>query len=312
MLVQFYPVRETTNKGGALVWRLLVQRFVYEGAGSATISALAGDTTLERSWTTARYDGATSSLRTSGEYSGPVTDTVTFDATGGIVTYDITDKLSPVRAPDIVEVEARVNGVLYETHGFTSGDVFTRGGALDGELILQKLLQATDTDAEEYLEDMINRGWNFSSWLEWTEQLDAYVTALRQYPLTIVPTIVSISVTDPLGLPITTGDGKTFWRVPDSLDGQYLRGAWAALVTPSSSGVVTTQIANVTRGYDLLTTRLIIDANEASTSTAATAPVIDTASSHDLMHVGDLLSFDVDAAGTNAVGLQVALTFRTT
>lgn len=302
-------MRETTNKGGALVWRLLVQRFVYEGAGSATISALAGDTTLERTWTTARYDGATSPLRTSGEYTGPVSDTVTFDATGGIVTYDITDKLSPSRSPDIVEVEARVNGVLYETHGFTSGDVFTRGGALDGELVMQKLLQATDTDAEEYLEDMINRGWNFSSWLEWTEQLDAYVTALR-IPATSALGLDFITINvGTLNTNLSSGNGQGWFTVPPWLNGKTLRSVYAACTTASTLGAVIVQLANVTDGYDMLSTAVTLDVSEKTSTTAATAAVIDTATSHDVVSTDDVLRVDVDSAGANVQNLQITLGF---
>lgn len=309
MLVQFYPVRETTNKGGALVWRLLVQRFLYEGGATVSISALAGTTTLERNWTTARYGGATSALRTSGEYSGTVTDTVTFDATGGIVTYDITDKLSPVRSPDVVEVEARVNGVLYTTHGFTSGDVFTRGGALDGELVIQKLVQAGNTDDEEYLEDMINRGWNFSTLFRWVEELDGYVTDLR-IPATNALGLhfVTINV-GTLNTNLSSGDGQGWFTVPPWLNGKALRSVYAACSTASSSGIVTVQLANVTDGYDLLTTLLTLDVNEKTSTTAAIAAVIDTVSSHNVVSTDDLLRVDVDGAGTNVKNLQITLGF---
>ena len=311
MIVTFAPVRETTDKGGALVWRLLVQRFPYEGSGSVTVSSAVGSTTLERTWTTARYGtGVTSSLRTTGEYSGPVTDTLTFTADGGIATYDITDKLSPVRAPDVVEVAAYVNGVLYETHGFTTyAENFTRGGALDGELVIQKLVQAADTDDEEYLEDMINRGWNFSTLFQWVEQIDAYVTAMR------VPTTVALGtefvtiMAGTLNVNLSTGDGQGWFTVPPYLHGKTLRTVYGALGTASTSGIVTVQLANVTDGYDLLSTALTIDANEKTSTTAALAAVISTVSTRNVVTTDDLIRVDIDAAGTNAKNLQITLGF---
>lgn len=313
MLVQFYPLREFSDRGGSLVWRLVVQRFLYEGAGSATVSCTAPSCALGRTWTVTTYDDAETDLKLTNdyqrhEYSGTVTDTVTFTGPG-IAVYDITDTLSPVRTPDIVEVEAVVNGVQYDAHGYATGDDFTRSAALDGQLVLQKLLTVARMEDEEFLEDMLMQGWNFATWLRWMEQLDGYVLALRTNPLDAIPTVISLSVTDPTGSAITAGDGKSYWRVPPALDGKSLTGVWAGLVTASSSGAVVVQIANVTGGYDHLVDRLTIDVNETSTTTAATPPTIDTASSHDVVETGDLLRFDIDSAGTSAVGLQVVLTF---
>lgn len=312
MIVTFIPVRETADKGGSLVWRLLVQRLAYEGAAVIAVSSSAGDTTLERTWTTARYgSGVTSPKRTSGEYSGPVADTLTFDATGGLVTYDITDKLSPARAPDIVEVSAVVNGVTYEAHGYTTyADNFTRGASLDGELVMQKLLQADDTDDEDYLEDMINKGWNIPNLFRWVEQLDGYVTALRLPPggESIGSKFVTMNAIT-FGVDLTTGDGKAFFTVPPQLNSLTLRSVYGALSTASTSGVINVQLANVTDGYDFLTTKLTFDVNETTTGTASVPCVIDTSAGRNVVVAGDLIRLDVDAAGTNARNLQVTLGF---
>ena len=76
----------------------------------------------------------------------------------------------------------------------------------------------------------------------------------------------------------------------------------------SSSGTVTIQIRNATTAVDMLTTRVTIDANEFTSYTAVTAPVIDLA--NDNVATGDRIMVDVDVAGTGAKGLVVALTFQ--
>jgi len=71
----------------------------------------------------------------------------------------------------------------------------------------------------------------------------------------------------------------------------------ASLLTASSSGVVTIDVNK--NGSTILSTKLTIDANETTSVTAATPPVIsDTAVADD-----DLLAIDIDGAGTNAAGL---------
>lgn len=94
--------------------------------------------------------------------------------------------------------------------------------------------------------------------------------------------------------------------VPNDLDGASLRTA-AAFVTTVGSTATTVQIRSVTNSVDMLSTAVTVDANEFSSYTAATAPVIDTA--HAVVAAGDLVAVDVDAAGTGAQGLGVMLGF---
>lgn len=106
---------------------------------------------------------------------------------------------------------------------------------------------------------------------------------------------------------VTTGDGKLIFCIPPELNGYNLTDADAAVTTVSSSGTPTIQIRNVTDAVDMLSTRITIDANETTSYTAATAPVIDT--TKDDVATGDLIAIDVDVAGTGAKGLLVILTF---
>lgn len=121
--------------------------------------------------------------------------------------------------------------------------------------------------------------------------------------------IMQILVTDPNGSALTTGDGKAYARVNTLLNGMTFTAVAAQVSTVSSSGLPTIQVANITKGWDMLTTPVTIDANEVDSSTAATPAVIDTAVSHDIINTADQLRVDIDGAGTGAKGLIVELTF---
>ena len=116
--------------------------------------------------------------------------------------------------------------------------------------------------------------------------------------------VIEILVTDPNGSSITTGDGKAYVVVPLLLNGHNLVVVLGAVTGQSSSGSITVQIHNVTQAADMLTGLLTI---AASTSFSTTA-TIDAA--NDDVATGDILRVDVDAAGTSAEGLIVALTFE--
>jgi hypothetical protein len=75
----------------------------------------------------------------------------------------------------------------------------------------------------------------------------------------------------------------------------------ASLTTASSSGVVTVDINE--NGTSILGTKLSIDATETTSATAAAAATITDASLADNAEI----TFDIDAAGTDAAGLKVWL-----
>lgn len=120
--------------------------------------------------------------------------------------------------------------------------------------------------------------------------------------------VITILVSDPSGAAITTGDGKAYWRVPDTLNGANLIKVAAHVTTVSSSGTPTVQIANVTDSVDMLSTKITIDANEKDSSTATTPAVIDT--TKDDVATADELRIDIDVAGTGAKGLIVEMQFQ--
>lgn len=115
-------------------------------------------------------------------------------------------------------------------------------------------------------------------------------------------------MTDPNGVAITTGDGKAYYRVPSTLNGHTLTAVAAHVTTVSSSGIPTVQIANVTSGTDMLSTKLTIDVSEKDSATAAAAAVISGA--NDDVATADELRIDVDVAGSGAKGLIVEMQFN--
>ena len=126
---------------------------------------------------------------------------------------------------------------------------------------------------------------------------------------------VSVYVIEAL-TPLTTGDGKAYFRIPPSLNGMDLISVGACVVAKSTSGTPTIQIARGRQASagaahtfaDMLSTKITIDANEFDSKDATTPPVVDTA--NDDVLTGDLIRIDVDVAGTAATGLIVTAQFR--
>lgn len=100
---------------------------------------------------------------------------------------------------------------------------------------------------------------------------------------------------------LTTGDAKVTFRMPFAMTLTAVR---ASLTTASSSGTPTINIRE--GGTDILSTALTIDANELTSTTAATAAVISDSTLADDAEI----KIDVDTAGTGAAGLKVALIGR--
>lgn len=97
---------------------------------------------------------------------------------------------------------------------------------------------------------------------------------------------------------ITAGTAKVTFRMPFAMTLSAVR---ASLTTASSSGTPTFDIND--GGTTILSTKLTIDANERTSTTAATAAVIsDTALADDAE-----ITIDVDTAGTGAAGAKIAL-----
>jgi hypothetical protein len=105
---------------------------------------------------------------------------------------------------------------------------------------------------------------------------------------------------------ITTGDAKVTFRAPFAFTIHKI--PRASLSTASSSGLPEVDIRN---GADsIFSTKLTIDANETTSTTATTAAVLDT--DHTSVSDDAEIKIDIDTAGTGAKGLKVYLYYRRT
>lgn len=103
---------------------------------------------------------------------------------------------------------------------------------------------------------------------------------------------------------ITTGTNKATMVFPYDIT---VTGVGASLNTVSSSGTPTVDI-NESGTTIMAVNKIVIDANEKTTLTAATAPVVsDTA-----IAAGNEVGFDIDVAGTGAKGLKVWIKYKRT
>ena len=103
---------------------------------------------------------------------------------------------------------------------------------------------------------------------------------------------------------ITTGVSKITFRAPFAMTLYQI--PRASLSTASSSGIPEIDINK--NGTTIFSTRLTIDANEKTSTTAATPAILSTTTFAD----DDEISMDIDVAGTSAAGLKVTLYYRRT
>lgn len=111
--------------------------------------------------------------------------------------------------------------------------------------------------------------------------------------------VISLPVAS--GGTLLTGDGQGGIPIPSLYNGWNIVGTPMAQVgTAGTTNTTDFQIRRVRSGSpaDMLTTKITIDSTEISSSTAATAPVIDT--SNDDLATGDWIYVDVDALSTTA------------
>jgi hypothetical protein len=109
------------------------------------------------------------------------------------------------------------------------------------------------------------------------------------------PVVLAVAVSDETTA-ITTGTAKVTFRMPFAMTVTAVR---ASLSTASTSGTPTLDINE--GGSSILGTKLSIDANEKTSTTAASAATItDSALADDAE-----ITIDIDTAGTGAKGAKV-------
>jgi hypothetical protein len=112
--------------------------------------------------------------------------------------------------------------------------------------------------------------------------------------------VIGIAVSDE-ETALTTGNAKVTFRMPFAMTLTAVR---ASLTTASTSGLPTFDINE--GGSTILSTKLSIDANEKTSTTAATAAVISDSALADDAEI----TIDIDVAGTGAKGAKVYLIGR--
>lgn len=121
--------------------------------------------------------------------------------------------------------------------------------------------------------------------------------ATGKVPKATFPVVIGVALSDETTA-ITTGTAKVTIRAPFAFTLTAVR---ASLATASSSGTPTVDINE--SGTTVLSTKLTIDANEKTSTTAATSAVISDSAIADDAEI----TFDIDTAGTGAKGLKVWL-----
>lgn len=104
---------------------------------------------------------------------------------------------------------------------------------------------------------------------------------------------------------LTTGDNLLQFHIPPKMNGWTISRVTASRA--SGTGTLTIQLHNITDAVDVLSTRLTIDSGETSSSTAATAAVINT--SNDDVASYDRLRVDIDDAGTSTLYATLNIEF---
>jgi len=111
------------------------------------------------------------------------------------------------------------------------------------------------------------------------------------------------------GLPTYVGDGIARIVTPSTFDGLRLNTVGGHVYTAATGSTTNIQVNNETKGVDMLTTLLTIDAGENDSKDAVTPPVI---GANSLVDEFDVIRFDIDQIGstTAALGLELRLEFH--
>lgn len=233
--------------------------------------------------------------------AGSYTDEAARDALGTALTAGTGIAVTPNDGADTITIATTITQYTDEMARDALGSAITAGTGIsvtpndgaDTITIASTITQYTDEAAQDAVGAMVVSG--DIVYDDATPKL-----SVRRY--------VQIAVTDPAGSAIATGDSQGVpFVVPAFMNGWKLKSVQGHVTTVSSSGLPTVQVRNATGPVDMLSTKLSIDATEKDSATAATAAVIDTASSHDVLATGDEIWIDVDVAGTGAKGLSVTL-----
>lgn len=199
---------------------------------------------------------------------------------------------------------------IFNTNGVSDSVTAQPGSPADGDWYIIPA-GATGTQWATFAEDSIAIFYG-GTWYEFVPAdgnkvtvdgvIKIFETGTGWVPVTIPVAgnkFVSVQLSD-MTTDLTTGTAKAAWFAPE--DGE-LASVYIGVHDPSSSGAVTVDMND--SGGSVFTTPPSIDATEA-TSLTGTAAVLDGTVT---FVRGDKFTFDIDAAGTDAKGLQVCIEY---
>lgn len=106
---------------------------------------------------------------------------------------------------------------------------------------------------------------------------------------------------------LITGTDQVTYNVPESFNGKSISSAHCFVSTPSTSGLPTFVIRNLTTGQTITSTAITIDINEYNSYTATTAHVINPL--YKVVSTGDRLAIDCTVSGVGTKGASTLLKF---
>lgn len=181
MIYEAQLIRSRVAPGGQIVWRLWAERAITDGGAYIPLLATAPTDIAERTFKVETSgDVSMPKYRNGGEYTGDMSDTALFGAGGGAVAFTFTDTPHRTILNGVITIPSSVDTVRLNVYPNVSADAFERRGGLSGELVMQKMMQVEDSDEEEYLEDMVNAGWNMANVLQMMERLDKRLLRLER------------------------------------------------------------------------------------------------------------------------------------
>ena len=124
---------------------------------------------------------------------------------------------------------------------------------------------------------------------------NSLIDDLRQTAYIVPLETIAVAISDEI-TPLTTGTAKVTFRMPFAMTVTQVR---ASLTAASTSGIPTFDINE--SGSSILSTKLTIDANELTSTTATTPAVISDSSLADDAQI----TIDIDVAGTGAKGAKI-------
>lgn len=174
-------IRGRVSPGESVMWRVFMDRSPAEAAAYVPITAIAPADIATRKYTVeVSGDVTMGNHRHNTVYEGDLSETVYFGPGGGAVQFTFEDWPQRYLTDVALDITTQIDTKVLTVNPVIGVDQFDRNSAMSGELILQALRQAENDDEENYMEDLINKGWNLPKMFKMLEVLDDRVLRLER------------------------------------------------------------------------------------------------------------------------------------